>query len=195
MAAIFSSDSSDEEETPDCPDSGFQSVQLPPSVCYLEPRNRFFPCTVVIAAKDVTSVYIQQVYADTQEPVLQADFTVRGAPGRIYYATPAWESEPVHRVGRTLHLQIKYNQLTSKHQHRGFALRIQARGPTVRLPLVVGSTRVKTRQLRKPADDAPVLAKVRTAEELADARQRMAEERGEVCDLTGEEPPAKQAKH
>lgn len=191
MSDLFGSSSSDEEEAPDR--SGIQYVQPPPPVWYLEPRNRFFPCTVVLA-HGVKSVRIQQVYADTQEPVAQPDFTIRGAPGRIYYSLDAWESEEV--ADRILRLEIKYNQLTSKHQHRPFALRIQAQ-QGAHPPVVVGSTRVKTRKSRPrlPQADAPVVAKVCTGEELADARQRMAEERGEVCDLTGEEPPAKQAKH
>lgn len=191
-------DSSSDEEAPRIKDAGtgIEFVQVPPPVCYLEPRNIFFPCTLVLAGY-VTSVRIQQVYAITQNVMPKPDFTVRGVLGSVCSVSCVWESEKTVRIGHKLRLLIRYNQLTSKHQHRPFALRIQAQcGSTSLSPMVVGCTRVRTRKPRPrlPKTDAPVVEKVRTAEELADARQRMAEERGEVCDLTSEEPPAKHAK-
>jgi hypothetical protein len=170
------------------------AVQQPPSLCYLRPKS-FFACAVkLVGTPDVqfATVRVTLVYADTAQPVGTPHFSIRGVAG-CATASLGWESAVGALADGTLRLQVRYNECTSRHQHRRFALQFQVVSTLhPGLPLVMGSTLVKT---RKPADDAPVLAKVRTAEELADARQRVAEERGEVCDLTGEEPPAKQAKH
>ena len=98
-----------------------------------------------------------------------------------------------HEIGRRtaleLTLQYEYEESTSLHQNRAFALKIEIDAARARkynlavAPLLLGPTVVRESTVE---EEGLAFSHTVTGESAADARQRIAEERGEVCDLTGE---------
>ena len=98
-----------------------------------------------------------------------------------------------HHFGprRALKLCVGYKESSSLHQNRAFALKIEIDAAYARrtflkvAPLLLGPTMVV--QESTVEEDGFAFSHTVTTDSAADARQRRAEERGEVCDLTGEE--------
>ena len=166
-------------------------VQGPPPIFYVQPRSAFFECKLQLLVRGI-------VVGSTQD---NAEWTVRAVRCRLVYADTG---QPVYKprikfrhcgqIGNTFRLEVRYDECTSRHQDRPFALKLEfscAEGVDLFPPLTMGATVVKARRPKLPAA-APALhsvqcLKVCTAEDMADARQRIAEERGEVCDLTADD--------
>ncbi len=173
-------------------------VQGPPPIFYVQPRRAFFECELQVPARAAVApgwtaamavfngMIPSLVYADTGQPVYKPRIKICGGS--------------CDEIGSTIWLKVRYDECTSRHQDRPFALKLEfpytgAEGVDLFPPLIMGATVVKARRPKLPAA-APAppsvqCMKVCTAEDMADARQRVAEERGEVCDLTEDQPPAK----
>ena len=97
-----------------------------------------------------------------------------------------------HKIGRrkALELTLQYEESASLHQNRAFALKIEIDAARARkynlavAPLMLGPTFV--RGCSTVEEDGVAFSHTVTGESALDARQKKAEERGEVCDLTGE---------
>ena len=128
----------------------------------------------------ILPVHVTGVYAldGGREEMIPLHFTCGSGPNK-------------HKIGRrtALELTLQYAESTSLHQNRAFAVKIEIDAARARKhnlavsPLLLGPTVVRESTVE---EDGLAFSHTVTAESAADARQRIAEERGEVCDLTGE---------